>query len=250
LIRGLTSSTTDFNWNILNDNNFKIQNKTSTNAYADRFVISSVGNVGIGITAPGLYKLNVNGSVYISGGLTTNASIYTSSTLTTNGALSTTNGSITTGTGSTTTAFLTSTGGIQTAAINATGGITTTVVMASVRVGIGVASVRTGYLLDVGRGTGGTTDQTSIRYFQSSGTGLWQPGGTIVWGGINSVRLDGDIWCLSTLVASSDIRIKEDIQDIYDDTALNMILAIEPKKYKYIDKVFKGDKKVYGFIVQ
>jgi hypothetical protein len=29
-----------------------------------------------------------------------------------------------------------------------------------------------------------------------------------------------------------------------------MILAIEPKTYKYIDKVAKGDKKVYGFIAQ
>jgi len=29
-----------------------------------------------------------------------------------------------------------------------------------------------------------------------------------------------------------------------------MILAIEPKTYKYIDKVAKGDNKVYGFIAQ
>ena len=29
-----------------------------------------------------------------------------------------------------------------------------------------------------------------------------------------------------------------------------MILTIEPKTYKYIDKVAKGDKKVYGFIAQ
>ena len=29
-----------------------------------------------------------------------------------------------------------------------------------------------------------------------------------------------------------------------------MILAIEPTTYKYIDKVAKGDKKVYGFIAQ
>jgi hypothetical protein len=51
-------------------------------------------------------------------------------------------------------------------------------------------------------------------------------------------------------VASSDSRIKEDIQDINDDDALNKILAIEPKTYKYIDKVERGDKKVYGFIAQ
>jgi hypothetical protein len=29
-----------------------------------------------------------------------------------------------------------------------------------------------------------------------------------------------------------------------------MILAIEPKTYKYIDKVERGNKKVYGFIAQ
>ena len=49
---------------------------------------------------------------------------------------------------------------------------------------------------------------------------------------------------------SSDIRIKEDIQDINDDYALRMILAIELKTYKYIDKIKKGDSNVYGFIAQ
>jgi hypothetical protein len=29
-----------------------------------------------------------------------------------------------------------------------------------------------------------------------------------------------------------------------------MILAIEPKTYKYVDKIAKGDNKVYGFIAQ
>ena len=54
----------------------------------------------------------------------------------------------------------------------------------------------------------------------------------------------------SWIASSSDTRIKEDIEDINDDSALNMILSIEPKTYKYIDKVAKGDKKVYGFIAQ
>ena len=53
-----------------------------------------------------------------------------------------------------------------------------------------------------------------------------------------------------TYVISSDIRIKEDIQDINDDYALKKILAIELKKYKYIDKINKGDGNVYGFIAQ
>ena len=29
-----------------------------------------------------------------------------------------------------------------------------------------------------------------------------------------------------------------------------MILAIEPKTYKYVDKISKGNKKVYGFTTQ
>jgi hypothetical protein len=53
-----------------------------------------------------------------------------------------------------------------------------------------------------------------------------------------------------TFLISSDIRIKEDIQDINDDYALQKILAVELKKYKYVDKIKKGDSNVYGFIAQ
>jgi hypothetical protein len=49
--------------------------------------------------------------------------------------------------------------------------------------------------------------------------------------------------------AWSDSRIKKDIEDINDDTALQMILAIEPKTYKYIDGN-KSTERVYGFIAQ
>ena len=57
-------------------------------------------------------------------------------------------------------------------------------------------------------------------------------------------------WIPSWIASSSDSRIKEGIEDINDDSALQMILVIEPKTYKNIDKVAKGDKKVYGFIAQ
>jgi hypothetical protein len=49
--------------------------------------------------------------------------------------------------------------------------------------------------------------------------------------------------------AWSDIRIKKDIEDINDESALQMILAIEPKTYKYIDGN-KSKERVYGFIAQ
>ena len=65
-----------------------------------------------------------------------------------------------------------------------------------------------------------------------------------------AVMITKSLWVKSTIVASSDSRIKEDIQDINDNSALNMILAIEPKTYKYIDKINKGYNTVYGFIAQ
>ena len=64
-----------------------------------------------------------------------------------------------------------------------------------------------------------------------------------------SAKFNGNIW-VNECYINSDIRIKEDIQDINDDSALQKILLIEPKTYKYIDKVEKGYKKEYGFVAQ
>jgi hypothetical protein len=62
----------------------------------------------------------------------------------------------------------------------------------------------------------------------------------------------GSLWLAGGrfLATSSDTRIKKDIEDIDDDSALNMILAVEPKTYKYIDNVALGNNRVYGFIAQ
>ena len=65
-----------------------------------------------------------------------------------------------------------------------------------------------------------------------------------------SIKINGGGWFTNIILVSSDIRIKEDIQGINDDTALQSILSIEPKTYKYIDKITRSDKKVYGFIAQ
>jgi hypothetical protein len=113
------------------------------------------------------------------------------------------------------------------------------------RIGIGLTNPS--YYLDVFGGTG-TSGTITRRYFNSTNASGSQPQyGT----GSNSVTLkvNGSIWSIRYIV-SSDIRIKEDIQDIIDDTALYKILSIEPKTYKYIDKIERGDKKVYGFISQ
>jgi hypothetical protein len=51
-------------------------------------------------------------------------------------------------------------------------------------------------------------------------------------------------------MASSDIRIKKDIEDINDVSALEKILQIQPKTYKYIDTLHKKSHTVIGFIAQ
>jgi len=61
----------------------------------------------------------------------------------------------------------------------------------------------------------------------------------------------GSIWCSSgTIYISSDKRIKKNILDVDDDSALQMILKIEPKTYEYKDHFSRGTKRVYGFISQ
>jgi sugar lactone lactonase YvrE len=50
--------------------------------------------------------------------------------------------------------------------------------------------------------------------------------------------------------AVSDSRIKENIQDVQDDDALQRLRLIQPKTYTYKDVVTKGTEPVYGFIAQ
>ena len=49
---------------------------------------------------------------------------------------------------------------------------------------------------------------------------------------------------------ASDSRIKKNIQDVNDDSALEILRLIKPKTYQYIDVRNRGDITVYGFIAQ
>jgi hypothetical protein len=111
-------------------------------------------------------------------------------------------------------------------------------------VGIGL---NPGFLLEIKSGTGTTGSLTNTYFKVSTALTTWTTAVADVCAKFNS-----SIWIAGggSVTTSSDSRIKEDIQDINDDGALQSILAIEPKTYKYIDKVIKGDTKVYGFIAQ
>jgi len=68
-------------------------------------------------------------------------------------------------------------------------------------------------------------------------------------------KFNSSIWTSGNVISSSDERIKKNICDLQDDTALQMILNIRPKTYQYIDTIRHGiqssrESPVYGFIAQ
>jgi len=139
--------------------------------------------------------------------------------------------------------IISSTSGINTNAlvINQSSNIT---VYGNVGVGL---NLNPGFLLEIGAGAGTTGSLTNTYFKVSTALTTWTTAVADICSKFNS-----SIWTANggSVIASSDSRIKEYIQDINDDGALQSILAIQPKTYKYIDKVIKGDNKVYGFIAQ
>jgi hypothetical protein len=60
---------------------------------------------------------------------------------------------------------------------------------------------------------------------------------------------ESSIWSKGNVASASDVRIKTNISNIDDNSALQKIMMIEPKTYAYIDPI-KGTSNVYGFIAQ
>ena len=95
-----------------------------------------------------------------------------------------------------------------------------------------------------------TTGTNYYTYFGYTSTGLTTTTTTTTPMTNVAGYFNGSVWATSRFLSTSDSRIKESIQDINDDNALQMILTIEPKTYNYIDKIERGTNKVYGFISQ
>ena len=100
---------------------------------------------------------------------------------------------------------------------------------------------------------GVTLNSGTRRYFRYD-TGLTSDTGTWAFSDI-SVYGTGDIitngWMVShSATTFSDARIKHSVIDIDDDSALNTLRLIKPKRYNYTDTVLKGSEPVWGFIAQ
>ena len=111
------------------------------------------------------------------------------------------------------------------------------------RVGIGTTSPTQAKL--VVSGSGGTEVNLSYGFLNSSGgTGTVTSGNNYY-----SIFANQRIAC-SQFNAFSDSRIKKNVVDINDSSALDKIRLLEPKIYNYIDEKQKGTSNVYGFIAQ
>ena len=66
----------------------------------------------------------------------------------------------------------------------------------------------------------------------------------------HKLDVNGTIKNSGGVVASSDRRIKTDIVDVEDDSALQLVRRLKPKTYTYRDTNARGTEPVYGFIAQ
>jgi len=91
-----------------------------------------------------------------------------------------------------------------------------------------------------------TTDYTN------SASDWWTNGGSIQ---ADPPNLNFSIYCAGAIrapqyVAFSDVRIKKDITEIDDTSALESLRKLNPTTYTYIDKTKTTNAKVIGFIAQ
>jgi hypothetical protein len=119
-------------------------------------------------------------------------------------------------------------------------------------IGIGTRPDITMFRLRVSNGTSNNyVISSKITYFDKFNAILSNlPSGVTI--PILSTIFQGNTVCNGVFYFAyfSDIRIKNDINDINSSYALNLINKIKPKSFKYIDYIEKGHNDNYGFIAQ
>jgi hypothetical protein len=92
--------------------------------------------------------------------------------------------------------------------------------------------------------SGSVSETMTARYYNSSGNnGNYTTTRAISVYALQMMRC-------SEMQVTSDRRIKTDIVDVDDGSALELLRKIQPKTYGYVDTLEKGTKHVYGFIAQ
>jgi hypothetical protein len=120
-------------------------------------------------------------------------------------------------------------------------------------VGIGTVTPRTG--LHVHKSSvGGFATSTAISYFDHSDAHLVTTSGSypdnVSIFGQADIATNGEFVSLNGAIGASDRRIKKNIIDVVDGTALETLRLLKPKKYQYKDEIKRGQEPVWGFIAQ
>jgi hypothetical protein len=222
-----TTTNTVTNYNVGNYNGYlKIVSK-SLSSSNELLSMTSLGNIGIGTQGTTTYKLNVNGNINAN-------SISTTSINAT---------SINTNSISANTSILGPFINVTSQYIGAKSTIPNIFPLEVIKIGNTITGTT------VSPNSSNLTIAPKSVYFNTLSTTALANASNGIFPNI-CAKFTGSIWGTSFILISSDSRIKEDIQDINDDSALQMILAIEPKTYKYIDKIERGGGITYGFIAQ
>ena len=115
---------------------------------------------------------------------------------------------------------------------------------------VGIGRSTAAYPLDVEGVMGHYVNPTqySVKYFDGSGPVPSFSNPNTNW--MITARFSNGILCGTSIVFSSDKRIKKNVKDVDGNTALSQIRQIRPKIYNYIDNITKVTADVYGFIAQ
>lgn len=115
---------------------------------------------------------------------------------------------------------------------------------------VGIGTDSPSYPLHVVGNVGGEgTWATSYYYHTSSNQGGVYIGWVPDQGAVYTVRSSHRM-ASAAFDVFSDVRIKKNIQDVDDVSALDTIRLIQPKLYNYIDEGLRGTERVWGFIAQ
>ena len=116
---------------------------------------------------------------------------------------------------------------------------------------VGIGTTSPSYPLEVSGQTPAASIGTYAQFYM--GTGIGPPfaaTGTSTTSPDVSIYAEKSIWTGKRLLSTSDERIKENITEVPDNLALQMLRDIDCNYYEYKDKISSGTQQTIGFIAQ